>query len=192
MDYINEQQHMYTYKIQLMMSAAINGVFLPGSHPAVADVLNTRFEIQKTFDLRDEHADLKLLNEALQIPVNSETYVKELHKQIAKIVISDTNQTTYLQSIALDIPTIIFWDPLSTEINIDAKNLIDKLNYVGILHYSPESAADFLNKNYENIYKWWMSAEVRDARASFISKYAKFSNNWENDWIQFIKKYLVE
>ena len=46
-------------------------------------------EYTKTFDLRDEHADLKLLNEALQIPVNSETYVKELHKQIAKIVISD-------------------------------------------------------------------------------------------------------
>tara|TARA_B100001057_G_scaffold57748_1_gene51174 strand:- start:495 stop:2009 length:1515 start_codon:yes stop_codon:yes gene_type:complete len=46
-------------------------------------------EYTKTFDLRDEHADLKLLNEALQIPVNSETYVKQIHKQIAKIVISD-------------------------------------------------------------------------------------------------------
>ena len=46
-------------------------------------------EYQKSFDLRDEHADLKLLNEALQIGVSSSTFVKEVHKQIAKIVISN-------------------------------------------------------------------------------------------------------
>ena len=46
-------------------------------------------EYQKTFDLRDEHADLKLLNEALNMGVNSETFIKEVHKQIAKIVIHD-------------------------------------------------------------------------------------------------------
>lgn len=46
-------------------------------------------EYQKTFDLRDEHADLSLLNQALQVGVNSETFVKEVHKQIAKIVINN-------------------------------------------------------------------------------------------------------
>ena len=46
-------------------------------------------EYQKSFDLRDEHADLKLLNEALQIGVASPTFVKEVHKQIAKIVITN-------------------------------------------------------------------------------------------------------
>ena len=46
-------------------------------------------EYHKSFDLRDEHADLKLLNEALQIGVNSELFVKEVHKQIAKIVINN-------------------------------------------------------------------------------------------------------
>ena len=46
-------------------------------------------EYQKSFDLRDEHADLKLLNEALQIGVQSETFIKEVHKQIAKIVINN-------------------------------------------------------------------------------------------------------
>lgn len=46
-------------------------------------------EYEKSFDLRDEHADLKLLNEALQMGVSSPTFVKEIHKQIAKIVITD-------------------------------------------------------------------------------------------------------
>ena len=46
-------------------------------------------EYQKSFDLRDEHADLKLLNEALQVGVNSKKFVREVHKQIAKIVIAN-------------------------------------------------------------------------------------------------------
>ena len=51
--------------------------------------IDFNIEYQKTFDLRDEHADLKLLNEALQMGVQSSTFIKEIHKQIAKIVITD-------------------------------------------------------------------------------------------------------
>ena len=51
--------------------------------------LDFNIEYHKTFDLRDEHADLKLLKEALDTPINSETYRKELQKQIAKIVIDN-------------------------------------------------------------------------------------------------------
>ena len=51
--------------------------------------VNFNIEYQKSFDLRDEHADLKLLNEALNMGVNSDTFIKEVHKQIAKIVIHD-------------------------------------------------------------------------------------------------------
>lgn len=46
-------------------------------------------EYQKSFDLRDEHSDLKLLNEALNMGITSPTYIKEIQKQIAKIVIHD-------------------------------------------------------------------------------------------------------
>jgi hypothetical protein len=49
--------------------------------------LDFNIEYAKTFDLRDEHADLKLLSEALVAGVKSETYAKEIQKQIAKIVI---------------------------------------------------------------------------------------------------------
>lgn len=46
-------------------------------------------EYHKSFDLRDEHADLKLYSEALALGLNSETYTKQLYKQIAKVVIED-------------------------------------------------------------------------------------------------------
>ena len=44
---------------------------------------------KKTIDLRDEHADVTLLNQALQIGVQSETFTREIHKQIARIVVED-------------------------------------------------------------------------------------------------------
>lgn len=44
---------------------------------------------KKSFDLRDEHADLSLLNQALQVGVTSDTFTKEIHKQIARIVVEN-------------------------------------------------------------------------------------------------------
>jgi hypothetical protein len=46
-------------------------------------------EYHKSFDLRDEHADLKLYSEALAMGISSDTFTKELYKQIAKVVIED-------------------------------------------------------------------------------------------------------
>jgi hypothetical protein len=46
-------------------------------------------EYHKSFDLRDEHADLKLYGEALEMGVASPSFIRQVHKQIAKLVITD-------------------------------------------------------------------------------------------------------
>lgn len=46
-------------------------------------------EYKKTFDLRDEHADVALYSKALSLGIDSPEYIKQLHKQIAKVVITD-------------------------------------------------------------------------------------------------------
>lgn len=46
-------------------------------------------EYSKSFDLRDEHADLKLLGESLEMGITSPTFIREVQKQIAKIVINN-------------------------------------------------------------------------------------------------------
>ena len=120
--------------------------------------------------------------------VKFDDYSKTFDYQLknCRIAISDTNQTTYLQSIALNTPTIVFWNPKSTEIRNEAKPFIDDLNKVGILHYSPKSAATFLNQNNESIDDWWMSSMVQKVRNNFIANYANLSNNWQCDWVKFI------
>ena len=46
-------------------------------------------EYQKSFDLRDEHADVALYSKALALGIESDSYKKQLYKQIAKVVIDD-------------------------------------------------------------------------------------------------------
>jgi hypothetical protein len=46
-------------------------------------------EYKKSFDLRDEHADVSLYSKALSMGIESPEYIKQLQKQIAKVVITD-------------------------------------------------------------------------------------------------------
>ena len=105
-----------------------------------------------------------------------------------KIAVSDTNQTTYLQSLALNIPTIVYWNPDSTEVSEKSKPYLFELSKASILHYSPTSASNFLNDNYENIYDWWKSDIVQKARKNFINNYAKTCKDWDKSWFAFFKK----
>lgn len=50
---------------------------------------NFNIEYHKSFDLRDQHADLKLYAEALTLEVDSPTFKQELQKQIAALVINN-------------------------------------------------------------------------------------------------------
>ena len=59
---------------------------------------------KKTFDLRDEHADISLLNQALQIGVQSETFTREIHKQIARIVVDNGDKLDDIMREIDDVP----------------------------------------------------------------------------------------
>lgn len=51
--------------------------------------LDFNIEYTKSFDLRDDHADLRLLGESLTMGISSPTFIKEVQKQIAKIVVGN-------------------------------------------------------------------------------------------------------
>ena len=65
-------------------------------------------EYEKSFDLRDEHADLALYTNALALPVESVTYKRELQKQIAKLVIDDGDA---LEAIMKELDEATFQAP---------------------------------------------------------------------------------
>ena len=90
----------------------------------------------------------------------------------SRILISTYNASTYLESLAANIPTIIFWDkdlwPVPKECEVDFK----KLNNVGIFFDSPIEAADQINKIWDNVNSWWKNQYLQDVRKQFCLKYS--------------------
>ena len=92
--------------------------------------------------------------------------------QKTRIYISTYNATTYLESLSLNFPTIIFWNPKHWELRKYACPYFEKLKSVGIFHETPESAARQMAEVWDDVHGWWQSTEVQAARQEFCERYS--------------------
>ena len=113
----------------------------------------------------------------------------KLNELIAKsrLVVLSYDSTGLLESLSKNIPTLAFWqnglDHLRDSVKPDYQRLID----VGILHLSSESAAEKVNKIWNNIDEWWMQKKTQDTINFFCNKYAKNSDNPSETLLNFFK-----
>jgi putative transferase (TIGR04331 family) len=94
----------------------------------------------------------------------------------SRVVICTYNATVYLETLAANIPTIIFWDINLWEWPEFANDDFESLKSVGIFHDSPQSASLQLQNVWEDVEIWWKSAEIQKAREDFCLKYAERSD----------------
>ena len=90
----------------------------------------------------------------------------------SRLYISTYNATTYLESLAWNVPTIIFWDEYYWELNEEAKPYFELLKSVGIFHSSPQSAARQMVDIWDNVDDWWLSESVQKARLVFCKQFS--------------------
>ncbi|MGE5466073.1 MAG: LIC12162 family transferase [Ignavibacteria bacterium] len=91
----------------------------------------------------------------------------------SRLYISTYNATTYLESLTLDIPTIIFWNPEYYELREAAIPAFELLKAVGIFHETPESAAAHMANVWNDVDAWWQSDATQRARREFCQGYAR-------------------
>jgi len=91
----------------------------------------------------------------------------------SRLFISTYNATTYLESMAWNVPTIIFWDENCWELKEEAQPYFELLKSVGIFHNSPESAAKHMTNIWDNVDDWWLSDSVQSARVTFCNQFSK-------------------
>lgn len=112
--------------------------------------------------------------------------------QTCKLVVVDHLETTFHESFAMNVPTIIYWRkkyfPLYDAISV----YFDRLRDAGILYDSPEQAAQKVNEIWENPKAWWYKAEVQEAKNRFCRFFAYTSPNWRRDWVKFLKEFIKE
>lgn len=90
----------------------------------------------------------------------------------SRLVIIDYISTGYLESLIMNIPTIVFWNQNSYFLNNNHLDFFEDLVACGICQTSPEGAADFVNEltEKESIEYWWNSERTQSARKAFLDK----------------------
>jgi putative transferase (TIGR04331 family) len=119
---------------------------------------------------------------------------KPFHRALceSRLCVSTYNATTYLETLAANFPTMIFWKSAHWELRDSALPFFEVLKEVGIFHTSPESAALFLNRIQDSVEQWWWSTDVQQARRNFVHEFARLDTDWKNQWLAGVKSILNE
>ena len=110
----------------------------------------------------------------------------------SRIVVSTSLSTSYLESLAMNIPSLVISNYHLEPMRDQAKKYLQLLIDAKILHFSSISAAKHINNVWGNIDQWWASKLVQDNINEFCNKYAKNICNKETELIKTIKSSINE
>ena len=106
----------------------------------------------------------------------------------SRICVSTSNATTYLETLAMNVPTIIFWNPHYQELRDNAVPYFTRLKAVGIFHETPESAAHKMTMVWDDVATWWNSEPVQAVREEFCYHYSRMSERSLKDIEQVLRQ----
>ena len=86
----------------------------------------------------------------------------------SRLVVITNHGTSHLESMFLNIPTLIFWDESRWELGPSFKPCFDLLKKVGIFHESPESASKKINEIWNQAEDWWAQEDVQLEKNKFL------------------------
>ncbi|WP_186647700.1 LIC12162 family transferase [Fluviispira vulneris] len=115
---------------------------------------------------------------------NPEDFKEKLAE--CRLFISDNMNTTFIQSLSLNKPTIIFWNCDHWVISKYSESYFKLLHEAGIFHSNPESAASKINEVFDYLEDWWYSEKVQYAVKIFIEQFGRSSLTWDKEWIDTI------
>lgn len=114
-------------------------------------------------------------NKSLQSRLNS-----------TRLCVCTYNGTTYIETFAANVPTILFWPRKHWEIRESAKKAFDGLYDVGILHHSPEKAAEKVDSIQKNTFDWWRQSDIQQARAYFCEQFGNVCDTPDRIWANWL------
>ncbi len=156
----------------------------------ISNNLLDKFRI-RPYPSEDQNRHINLwnsYNKQVKVDGKNEKFLDSLNN--CKLYVSDHLMTTYLESLKMNIPTIIFLDKKYPN-GLISKSMagdFQKLEDVGILYFSAKSAALAINRLGSNIDKWWFAPKVQNVRGEFCDKFAKNLNNPISDFDNLFAK----
>ena len=109
----------------------------------------------------------------VSIESSAENFGKSLSR--SRIAVFAYYSTGFLECLAADRPAICFWQNDLNDFSDDVLKDFQHLREVGLIYFTPESAALHVNKYWDDILIWWNNSEVKLVRQEFANKYARYS-----------------
>lgn len=93
----------------------------------------------------------------------------------ARLYVATNNGTTFLESIFLDVPTVMFWDTDVWGLTRTARLAFDRLSAAGVFFEDPIRAAEHVSEIWDDVSSWWADPDVREAVGEFSSQFCRQS-----------------
>jgi putative transferase (TIGR04331 family) len=106
----------------------------------------------------------------------------------SKLVLFTYNATGYLETLASNVPTILYFNSKDNPIRANSEPYFEQLKKVNIFFDDIFEATKHINSIWSNIDNWWNDKRTQEARINFCENYAKINN----DKINLIKKIITE
>ena len=102
----------------------------------------------------------------------------------SQIVIHNHLNTTAIQTLSLNIPTLILIDKKFLNFNNSSKNILKILHSSKILFYDQNEILKFLKSIKFDPETWWLHSKTQKARNLFCKNHAFRSINWKEKWFE--------
>jgi len=110
-----------------------------------------------------------------------------LHEEMRKcrLLVLDHPGTTWNIAMAMNTPTICFWEREHFAFNQEADLFLDRFEELGLFFESPLKAAERVNvimNEYDDLTEWWNQNEIQELRKEWMQAYAMASKDWFWVW----------
>jgi putative transferase (TIGR04331 family) len=91
----------------------------------------------------------------------------------SRLVVYSYDSTGILETLSQNIPTLAFWPNGFEHLRESAKPYYQFLVDAGIVHLTPDSAAQKINEVWDDVEDWWAQRAVQEACVLFCNRFAR-------------------
>ena len=106
----------------------------------------------------------------------------------SRVIVCTYPETTFLQSMHSNIPTILLFMKDYYELHPGVENMVQCLENANIIFNDPLKAAQHINQVWSNPLLWWSSTQVIYARKMFFEYCGSVDKDWQSNWISLFKR----
>ena len=105
----------------------------------------------------------------------------------SRLVLCTDNSTTFIESMYLNTPTVIYWNPAFNVLTRIGDVAMERLQYTGVFHSTPESVARHIALVWADPHKWWNDQATQEAVKDFLEEFGHVGMHPHKAWAKVLR-----